>query len=275
MAESNSHPGRRHHRAPLGRTATAAWVTCGRRRVRPTRSLPRTPGRPLPPPGGRSPGGGSGGGVAATRRRTTLTQRTARASLGTHRAQRARGPGQRVRPVSAVRASAGATLERPYMTPSVGAAAGEGRHADSASSFGAQSPAGGQRGLGASQLRATSASGAHSPGRHVDPRGNSPQKNSRRGPLGGGRQPGWQVSLQGPLGTAPGPLGTGSPAEPEMGAALSSDIKVTGASRRCRTRGARTPKCLNARLVRRAETPAWASVTRGASVHGLPAPAAG
>lgn len=39
-----------------------------------------------------------------------------------------------------------------------------------------------------------------------------------------------------------------------MGAALSSDTKVTGASRRCRTRGARTPKRLHTRLVPRAET---------------------
>lgn len=161
---------------------------------------------------------GSGGGVAAARRRTTLTQRTTRASLGTHRAQRARGPGQRVSPGlwrPAVRASADSTLERPYVTPPVGAAASEGRHAASASSFGAQSPAGGQ--LGASQPRASSALGAHSPGRHVEPRGNLPQRNSRRGPPGGGRQPGWQVSLQGPPGTAPDSLGTGSPAEIKMG----------------------------------------------------------
>lgn len=165
---------------------------------------------------------GSGGGVAAARRRTTLTQRTTRASLGTHRAQRARGPGQRVSPGlwrPAVRASADSTLKRPYVTPPVGAAASEGRHAASASSFGAQSPAGGQS--GASQLRASSASGAHSPGRHVEPRGNLPQRNSRRGPPGGGRQPGWRVSLQGPPGTAPesapGSLGTESPAEIKMG----------------------------------------------------------
>lgn len=215
--------------------------------------------------------------MAAARRRTTLTQRTTRASLGTHRAQRARGPGQRVRPGlwrPAVRASAGSTLERPYVTPPVGTAASEGRHTASASSFGAQSPAGGQRALGASQFRASSASGAQFSGRHVEPLGNLPQRNSRRGPPGGRQQPSWQVSLQGPLGTAPesasGPSVQGRPLRPRWGAALSSDTKVTGASHRCKTRGARTPKRLNARLVPRAETPARASVDRGASVFGLP-----
>lgn len=153
---------------------------------------------------------GSGGGVAATRRRTILTPRTTRASLGTHRAQRARGPGQRVRPGlwrPAVRATAGSMLERPYVTPPVGAAASEGRHAASASSFGAQSPAGGQRALGAPPLRASSASGAHSPGRHVEPRGDSPQRSSRRGPPGGGQSAGAAGHRSR---ERSGPLGTGS-----------------------------------------------------------------
>lgn len=178
----------------------------------PTRKLPRTPGRPLPPPGGRSPGEWGRGGSDA---QAHNSQRTTRASLGTHRAQRARGPGQRVRPGlwrPTVRASAGSMLERPYVTPPVGAAASEGRHAASASSFGAQSPAGGQRALtGSSSAPSLERVGGALPrATRQASRGFTSDKFPPRGGQSAGA--GGHRSRE-----RSGPLGTGSPAETKVG----------------------------------------------------------
>lgn len=138
-----------------------------------------------------------------------LTQRTTRASLGTHRAQRARGPGRQVRPVP-WRPEVGFHLgERSYRLRKPATCCPwdrdcEGQHAASGSNFGAQRPAVGHRGLGASQLRPSRPSGAHSPetlnlaGIHL--REKLPP---RPWGLGGGHHARWKVSLQGPPGTAP------------------------------------------------------------------------
>lgn len=98
-----------------------------------------------------------------------LTQRTTRAGLGTHRAQRARGLGRQVRPVPwrpKVRFHLGESRvcrSRKRATCCPLGIATEGQHAASGCNFGAQRPAVGHRGIGASELRASSPSGAHSP----------------------------------------------------------------------------------------------------------------
>lgn len=92
-------------------------MTCRRWRVRAHRPASRTPRRSLPPPGGRSPGEWGRGGSGA---QAHNSQRTTRASLSTHRAQRARGPGaletRRLAPLGERRSS--------YVTPPSVATAG-------------------------------------------------------------------------------------------------------------------------------------------------------
>lgn len=172
----------------------------------PTEGLRRTPLHPLPPPGGRSPGEWVGAGWPRCAG-APLTQRTTRASLGTHRAQRARGLGRQVRPVPwrpKVRFHLGERVcrwrKRATCCP-LGIAT-EGQHAASGCNFGAQRPALSHRGIGASELGASRPSGAHSPegsnlaGIHLR---ETPAEARGRGctMLAG------NSSLQGPPGTAP------------------------------------------------------------------------
>lgn len=137
-----------------------------------------------------------------------LTQRTTRASLGTHRAQRARGLGRQVRPVPwrpKVRFHLGESRvcrSRKRATCCPLGIPTEGQHAASGCNFGAQRPAVGHRGIGASELRASSPSGAHSPegsklaGIHL-------RETPSEARSGGCTMPARNSSLQGRPGTAP------------------------------------------------------------------------
>lgn len=212
VAQSTARPPRALAQGAAVRPAARSPVGAGG--FAPTASPPGTPQRPLPPPGGRSPGERVGAGwprragaqLSPSELRARASARTARKEHVARGAECARGCRD---PRSALpRRSAGSGPERPRRDAPCGR---EGRHAAPACSFRAQSPAGGRRGGGLLGSAPGDRRGRRPRGSGTPGPGDSPQRNSRRGPRGVGVPARPAGRLRGPPGSAPAALGAGSP----------------------------------------------------------------